>query len=186
LAAAFSSWLRLFPPSWQSGVERACMYRTRAAAGAGSACGPGTSPTPDLRESARDVCIRHMRKYRRAARPGCNGAQWSPGSVVACNGTPRLSCLAFSSLAAAFSSLADRGPLQLAWLRGRRARSRELPGAAVGACTRSRRISRATREALLPTEVRCSSFHRICLNLKIWNRLMGRFEYRPVDPRWRI
>jgi hypothetical protein len=29
-----------------------------------------------------------------------------------------------------------------------------------------------------------SSFHRICLNLKIWNRLMGRFEYTPVDSRW--
>jgi len=58
---------------------------------------------------------------------------------------------------------------------------RELPGAVVGACTCSRRISRATREALLPVEVDRFSFHRICLNLKIWNRLMGRFEYTPVD-----
>jgi hypothetical protein len=53
------------------------LYRTRAAAGIGSACGPGASPTPDLRVAARDVP--HMRKYRRAARLGCNG--W--GSVAA-------------------------------------------------------------------------------------------------------
>jgi hypothetical protein len=41
----------------------------------GSACGPaGASPTPGLREPARDVS--HVRKYRRAARPGCsNGAR---------------------------------------------------------------------------------------------------------------
>jgi hypothetical protein len=52
-------------------------YRTRAAAGIGSACGPGAGPTPDLRESARDAP--RMRKYRRAARLGCNGAQWPPG-----------------------------------------------------------------------------------------------------------
>jgi hypothetical protein len=33
----------------------------------------------------------------------------------------------------------------------------------------------------MPIEVRRSSFYRICLNLEIWNRLMGRFEYTPVD-----
>jgi hypothetical protein len=55
----------------------------------------------------------------------------------------------------------------------------------VGACARSRRISRATREALLPIEGHRFSFHRNCLNLRIWNRLMGRFEYTtPVDSRW--
>jgi hypothetical protein len=52
-------------------------YRIRAAAGTGSACGPGASPAPDLRESAR--AAPRTRKYRRAARLGCNGAQWSPG-----------------------------------------------------------------------------------------------------------
>jgi hypothetical protein len=60
----------------------------------------------------------------------------------------------------------------------------ELPGAVVGACTRPRRISRATREALLPIDIPRFGFYRICLNLKIWNRLMGRFEYMPVDSRW--
>jgi hypothetical protein len=71
-------------------------------------------------------------------------------------------------------------------LRGRRALSGELPGAAVGACTRSRRASGATREALLllPAECPRSSFHRICPNLRTWNRRMGRFEYTPVDSRW--
>jgi hypothetical protein len=42
------------------------IYRIRAAAGIGSACGPGASPTPDLRGSARDAP--RTRKYRRAAR----------------------------------------------------------------------------------------------------------------------
>jgi hypothetical protein len=57
--------------------------------------------------------------------------------------------------------------VQLAWLRGRRAIPRELPGAAVGACTRPRRISRATRKALLPVEARrfSFSFHRISASI---------------------
>jgi hypothetical protein len=50
--------------------------------------------------------------------------------------------------------------VQLAWLRGRRALSGELPGAAVGVRARSRRISGATREALLPGE--CSSVLSEC------------------------
>jgi hypothetical protein len=53
------------------------IYRTRAAAGIESACCLGASPIPGLRELARDVP--RMRKYRRAVRLGCNGAQWSPG-----------------------------------------------------------------------------------------------------------
>jgi hypothetical protein len=52
-------------------------YRTRAAAGKGSACGLGASPAPAPRESAR--AAPRARKCRRAARLGCNGAQWSPG-----------------------------------------------------------------------------------------------------------
>jgi hypothetical protein len=44
------------------------IYRIRAVAGIGSACGLGASPTPDLRESAR--AVPRTRKYRRAARPG--------------------------------------------------------------------------------------------------------------------
>jgi hypothetical protein len=51
--------------------------RIRAVAGIGSACGPGESQAPDLRESARDAP--RTRKYRRAARLGCNWAQWAPG-----------------------------------------------------------------------------------------------------------
>jgi hypothetical protein len=35
----------------------------------------------------------------------------------------------------------------------------------------------------MPIDNPRSSFHRICLNLVIWNRLMGRFEYTPVDSR---
>jgi hypothetical protein len=31
------------------------IYRNRAVAGIGRACGPGASPTPDLREPARDA-----------------------------------------------------------------------------------------------------------------------------------
>jgi hypothetical protein len=50
------------------------IYRTRAAAGIGSAGGLGVRPTPGLRESAR--AAPRTRKYRQAARPGCNGAQW--------------------------------------------------------------------------------------------------------------
>jgi hypothetical protein len=53
------------------------MYRIRAVAGIGSACGVGANPTPDLREPAR--AAPRTRKYRRAARLGCNGAQRSPG-----------------------------------------------------------------------------------------------------------
>jgi hypothetical protein len=49
-------------------------FRTRAAAGIGGAYGPGASPTPGLRESARDAP--RMRKCRRAARLGCNGAHF--------------------------------------------------------------------------------------------------------------
>jgi hypothetical protein len=45
-------------------------------AGMGSTCGLGTGLTPDLRESAR--AAPQARKYRRAARPGCSGAQWPP------------------------------------------------------------------------------------------------------------
>jgi hypothetical protein len=48
---------------WGShGLVSLYIYRTRAAAGIGSACGPGASPTPDLRESTRDVP--RTRKYR--------------------------------------------------------------------------------------------------------------------------
>jgi hypothetical protein len=54
-------------------IIRIYIYRTRAAAGIGGACGLGASPTPDPRGRLR------TRKYRRAARLGCNGAQWSPG-----------------------------------------------------------------------------------------------------------
>jgi hypothetical protein len=43
--------------------QRLNIYRTRAVAGIGSACGPGASPTPDLRESAR--AVPRTRKYRR-------------------------------------------------------------------------------------------------------------------------
>jgi hypothetical protein len=38
---------------------------------------PGWAPAPGPRESAR--AAPRARKYRRAARLGCNGAQWSPG-----------------------------------------------------------------------------------------------------------
>jgi hypothetical protein len=57
------------------------IYRTRAAAGIGSACGLGASPAPDLRVSAR--AAPPTRKYRRAARLGCNGAQWSTSCSTA-------------------------------------------------------------------------------------------------------
>jgi hypothetical protein len=46
-----------------------------------------------------------------------------------------------------------RCEIQLAWLRGRRALLAGLLGAVVGVCTRSRRISRATRQALLPVRL---------------------------------
>jgi hypothetical protein len=36
----------------------------------------------------------------------------------------------------------------------------------------------------MPIDIPRFGFYRICLNLKIWNRLMGRFEYTPVDSRW--
>jgi hypothetical protein len=51
------------------------MYRTRAGAGTGSARCLGASPVPGLREPAR--AAPRARKYRRAARLGCNGAQRS-------------------------------------------------------------------------------------------------------------
>jgi hypothetical protein len=38
------------------------IYRTRAVAGIGSACGPGASPTPDLRGSARAIYIEPERQ----------------------------------------------------------------------------------------------------------------------------
>jgi hypothetical protein len=47
----------------------------------GSACGLGASPAPGLREPAR--AAPRMRKYRRAARLGCNGARWSTRSSTA-------------------------------------------------------------------------------------------------------
>jgi hypothetical protein len=74
--------------------------------------------------------------------------------------------------------------LRLALPRGGRALSRELPGAVVGRFASSRRTSSALGAGHMPIECPCFSFHRICLNLKIWNRLMGRFEYTPVDSRW--
>jgi hypothetical protein len=40
------------------------------------------------------------------------------------------------------------------------------------------------REALLPADNPRFGFYRVCLNLAIWNRLMGRCEYMPVDSRW--
>jgi hypothetical protein len=57
------------------------IYRTRAGPGMGSTCGPGASPPPGPRESARDVP--RVRKYRRAARlsSDCNGARWSTRSL---------------------------------------------------------------------------------------------------------
>jgi hypothetical protein len=58
-------------------TARSSCYRIRAVAVIGSACGLGASPAPDLRESAR--AVPHTRKYRWAARLGCNGAQWPPG-----------------------------------------------------------------------------------------------------------
>jgi hypothetical protein len=66
-----------------------------------------------------------------------------------------------------------------------RALPRELPGAAVGRFASSRRVPSALGAGRMPIECRRSSFHRICLNLAIWNRLMVRFEYTPVDSRWR-
>jgi hypothetical protein len=48
------------------------------------------------------------------------------------------------------------------------------------------RAPSALGAVLLPVHIRPFSFHRICLNLKIWNRLMGQFEYMPVDSRWRM
>jgi hypothetical protein len=63
-------------------VEGVYIYRTRAAAGIGRACGPGASPaTPDLRESAR--AVPRALKYRRAARLGCNGARCPTRSSTA-------------------------------------------------------------------------------------------------------
>jgi hypothetical protein len=57
------------------------IYRTRAAAGIGSACGLGASPTPDLRESARAAPT-----HTQAIPPGCTPRlQW--GSVVAWSST---------------------------------------------------------------------------------------------------
>jgi hypothetical protein len=56
-------------------------YITRAAAGIGSACGPGTSPSAGIREPARNAP--RARKYRRAARPSCNGARWPARSSTA-------------------------------------------------------------------------------------------------------
>ena len=63
--------------------------------------------------------------------------------------------------------------LRLALPRGGRALSRELPGAAVGRFASSRRISSALGAGRMPIECRRSNFHRICLNLKIWNRRAG-------------
>jgi hypothetical protein len=51
-------------------IRRRHIYRTRAAAGTGRACGLGASPTPDLRESARAV----PRIYRTRAAAGMRGA----------------------------------------------------------------------------------------------------------------
>jgi hypothetical protein len=58
-----------------AGMGSACVLWRQGAAGAGRACGPGASPTPDLREPAR--AVPRTRKYRRAARRGCSGARWS-------------------------------------------------------------------------------------------------------------
>jgi hypothetical protein len=45
-----------------------CLYRTKAVAGIGSACGPGASTAPPPRESARDA-----RTYTQIP-PGCNAS----------------------------------------------------------------------------------------------------------------
>jgi hypothetical protein len=65
------------------------IYRIRArlVAATGSACGPGASPAPYLRQSAGVAGdAPHTRKYRRAARLGClgcNGTRWSTRSSTA-------------------------------------------------------------------------------------------------------
>jgi hypothetical protein len=78
------SWNRpAYGGQWKPGIQIgpvAFMYRTRAVAGIGSACGLGASPTPDLRESARAVPT-----YTQIP-PGCTPRlQW--GSVVAWSST---------------------------------------------------------------------------------------------------
>jgi hypothetical protein len=40
------------------------------------------------------------------------------------------------------------------------------------------------RKALLPIDTPRLGFYRACLDLRIWNWLMGRFEYMSVDSRW--
>jgi hypothetical protein len=84
------------------------IYRIRAAAGSmGSACGLGTSPIPDLRESARAVPT-----YTQMP-PGCTPRlQW--GSVVAWSSTAVTTGFNRAAVGTGIEAEAER---QLAWLR---------------------------------------------------------------------